>query len=158
MDSVLFPGFSLSEAGRLYARNFEKRSRSLGLDFTQSRALIVLAENEGVTQQRLSELTAIASPWLVRTLDRLEAIGLARRHPRRADRRVRSLMITEEARAVLPLLWNIVGESLHEALRGLSSEETAVLVNALHRVIANLSDLDRRAATALPRPSAVDLC
>jgi len=50
---------------------------------------------------------------------------------------------------VLPLLWNIVGESLREALRGLSTDETAILAKALHRVIANLSALDRRTAPGL---------
>src|SRR5271170_1230068 len=114
MDRLLFPGFSLSEAGRLYVRRFEERSRNLALDFAQSRALLVLAENEGVTQQRLSELTAIASPWFVRTLDRLEVMRLAERRPHLADRRARSLAITEDAREVLPLLWNIVGETLRE--------------------------------------------
>jgi MarR family transcriptional regulator, transcriptional regulator for hemolysin len=139
MDKRLFPGFHLSEAGRLYARRFEERSRNLALDFAQSRALLVLAENEGVTQRRLSELTAIASPRLVRILDRLEAMGLAERRPHVADRRVRSLAITEDAREVLPLLWNIVDESLREALGGLSTRETAILAKALHRVLANLS-------------------
>ncbi len=139
MDQLLFPSFSLSEAGRLYARRFEERSRNVGLDFGKSRALIVLAENEGVTQQRLSELTAIASPWLVRTLDRLG--------PHLADRRARSLAVTEDARQVLPLLWNIVGETLREALTGLSAKEIAILAKALHRVIANLSALDRPTAT-----------
>ena len=147
MDRMLFPGFNLSEAGRLYLRSFEKRSRNLALDFAQSRALLVLAENEGVTQRRLSELTAIASPWLVRILDRLETMGLAERRPRLADRRARSLAITADARAVLPLLRNIVGESLREAFRGLSTGETTILVKALDRVIANLSAIDRRAAT-----------
>ena len=143
MDRMLFPGFSLSEAGRLYARSFEKRSRNLALDFAQCRALLVLAENEGVTQQRLSELTAIASPWLVRILDRLETMGLAERRPRLADRRARSLAITADARAMLPLLRNIVGESLREALRGLSTDEMTILVKALDRVIANLSVIDQ---------------
>ena len=143
MDRLPFAGFSLSEAGQLYARRFEERSRNLALDFAQSRALLVLAENEGVTQQRLSELTAIASPWLVRILDRLEVMGLAQRRPHLADRRARSLAITEEAWEVLPLLRNIVGESLREALTGLSTKETAILAKALHRVIANLSALDR---------------
>jgi MarR family transcriptional regulator, transcriptional regulator for hemolysin len=151
MDALLSAGFSLSEAGRLYVRHFEDHSRRLALDFTQSRALIVLSENEGVTQQRLSELTAIASPWLVRTLDRLEAIGLTQRRPRSADRRAHSLAITENARAVLPLLWNIVGESLGETLRGLSDDETAILIKALHRVIENLTALDGR--TPLRRAS-----
>jgi MarR family transcriptional regulator for hemolysin len=148
LDQLLFPGFSLSEAGRLYARRFEERSRNVGLDFGQSRALIGLAENEGVTQQRLSELTAIASPWLVRILDRLEVMGLAERRPHLADRRARSLAVTEDARRqVLPLLWNIVGETLREALTGLSTKEIAILAKALHRVIANLSALDRATAT-----------
>jgi MarR family transcriptional regulator for hemolysin len=143
MDRLPFSGFSLGEAGQLYARRFEERSRNLGLDFAQSRALLALAENEGVTQQRLSDLTAIAPAWLVRILDRLEVLGLAERRPRPADRRARSLAITEEAREVLPLLRNIMGESLREALTGLSTEETAILAKALHRVIANLSALDR---------------
>ena len=56
-------------------RSFEERSRNLPLDFAQSKALLVLAENEGVTQQRLAELTAIASPWLVRILDLRHCIG-----------------------------------------------------------------------------------
>jgi hypothetical protein len=51
--------------------------------------------------------------------------------------------ITEDAREVLPLLWNIVGESLREALTGLSTKETSILAKALHRVVANLSALDR---------------
>ena len=144
---MLFPGFSLSEAARLYVRSFEKRSRKLTLDFAQCRTLLALAENEGVTQQRLSKLTAIASPWLVRILDRLETMGLAERRPRLDDRRARSLAITADARAVLPLLRNIVGESLSEALRGLSTDETNILVKALDRVIANLSASDHRAAS-----------
>ena len=144
---MLYPGFSLSEAARLYVRSFERRSRNLALDFAQCRALLVLAENEGVTQRRLSELTAIASPWLVRILDRLETMGLAQRHPHLADRRARSLALCADARAVLPLLRNVLGESLREAFRGLSTGETTILVKALDRVIANLSAIDRRAAT-----------
>jgi MarR family transcriptional regulator, transcriptional regulator for hemolysin len=148
MDRMLFPGFSLSEAGRLYVRSFEKRSRNLALDFAQCRALLVLAENEGITQQRLSELTAIAAPWLGRTLDRLEALGLAERRHRLADRRARSLFITEKARALLPMLRNFVDESLYEALTGLSGEEITTLSKALECVITNLSTLARRPVAA----------
>jgi DNA-binding MarR family transcriptional regulator len=64
-----------------------------------------------------------------------------------ADRRARALAISASARGLLPLLRNIVGESLREALRGLSTDETAILVKALQRVITNLSAIDHRAAT-----------
>jgi DNA-binding MarR family transcriptional regulator len=99
MDALLSAGFSLSEAGRLYVRHFEDHTRRLALDFTQSRALIVLSENEGVTQQRLSELTAIASPWLIRTLDRLQAIELTLRRPRSADLAGRTLLRSRRTHA-----------------------------------------------------------
>jgi MarR family transcriptional regulator, transcriptional regulator for hemolysin len=155
MDSLPFAGFSLSEAGQLYTRRFEERSRDLALDFAHSRALLVLAENEGVTQQRLSELTATGAAWLVHILDRLEVLGLAERRPHLADRRARSLAITEKAREVLPLLRNIIGESLREALTGLSTKETAILTKALHRVIVNLSALDR--PTSVPHPRLRDV-
>src|SRR6202035_134106 len=101
MDRMLVPGFSLYEAGRLYVRSFEKRSRNLELDFAQCRALLVLADRGGVTQRRIPMLTAIAPAWLVRILDRLETMGHAERRPRIADRRARSLAITADARAVL---------------------------------------------------------
>ena len=77
----------------------------------------------------------------------IQGMGLAQRRPYLVDRRARSLAITEDAREVLPSLWSIVGESLREALTGLSTKETAILAKALHRVIANLSGLDRQTAT-----------
>jgi hypothetical protein len=40
-------GFSLFDAGRLYARGFRKRSRAI--DLMACRALVTLAQNEGVT-------------------------------------------------------------------------------------------------------------
>jgi hypothetical protein len=64
-----------------------------------------------------------------------------------ADRRARSLALSADARAVLPLLRNILGESLRGAFRGLTTAETTILVKALDRAIANLSAIDRRATT-----------
>jgi hypothetical protein len=41
---------------------------------------------------------------------------------------------------MLPLLWHIVGESLDEALRGLSTDESVILAETLQGQIANLSE------------------
>jgi DNA-binding MarR family transcriptional regulator len=143
MDTLLLPGFRLSEAGRLYAQRFEARSRDLSLDFEQCRTLLILAENEGVSQRRVAELSAIAPACLGRILDRLEALALVERRRHRGDRRVRAPVITENARTLLPLLRAILCELRGEALLGLSSEETTVLMNALKGVITNLSALAR---------------
>jgi DNA-binding MarR family transcriptional regulator len=83
-------------------------------------------------------MIALDSAALGRILDRLEVSRWARRHPHPGDRRARSLVITEEARALLPFMWSIVAESQRAALRGFSTEETQFLMSALERVLANL--------------------
>jgi hypothetical protein len=42
MDRPPFVGFSLSQAGQLYARRFEERSCNLSLDFAQSQAYLAV--------------------------------------------------------------------------------------------------------------------
>jgi MarR family transcriptional regulator for hemolysin len=129
-------GFDLIDAGRLYSRYFNERYRQLNL--THCRALLALAQNQGITQSRLAELITLDSAALGRILDRLEVSRWAKRHPHPADRRARSLVITEEARALLPFMWSVVAESQRDALQGLSLEEKQILMSALERVLENL--------------------
>jgi len=129
-------GFDLIDAGRLYSRYFNERYRQLNL--THCRALLALAQNQGITQSRLAELITLDSAALGRILDRLEVSRWAKRHPHPGDRRARSLVITEEARALLPFMWSVVAESQRDALQGLSVVEKQVLMSALERVLENL--------------------
>jgi hypothetical protein len=68
----------------------------------------------------------------------LRANGAGRR-PRAGDRRARSLAVTQEATAVLPIIWGLITESQVAALKGLSTRERQVLMKALERVLVNLS-------------------
>jgi DNA-binding MarR family transcriptional regulator len=150
-------GFTLLEAARRYRRRFEKRSRELALDYAQCRTLITLAENKGVTQQRLAELTVTDPAALGRSLDRLEARGWAKRRRRPGDRRARSLAISSKARAHLPLLRKMLRESELTAVNGLSREEVQLLVRALNRVVANLKMHLPGVAAAMPLEAATRL-
>ena len=137
-DPIACIGFCLIDASRHYTRRFEERTRDLALDLTQCRALIVLAQNQGMTEQRLAELTALEPAALDRLVDRLQAHGLVELSPRPGDRRGRSLAITPHARLLLPLIWGAVTQSQLKALDGLSTTETRILMKALARVLANL--------------------
>jgi DNA-binding MarR family transcriptional regulator len=137
-DQIASTAFSLIDAGRLYARRFEQRSRELALDLTQCRALIVLAQNPGITQQRLADLTALNAAALGRILDRLERRRLVQRHPRLGDRRARSLAVTQEATTILPIIWGLLTESHVAALKDLSNGERRALMKALDHVLVNL--------------------
>jgi DNA-binding MarR family transcriptional regulator len=150
-------GFTLLEAARRYRRRLEKRSRELALDYAQCRTLITLAENKGVTQQRLAELTVTDPAALGRSLDRLEARGWAKRRRRPGDRRARSLAISSKARAHLPLLRKMLRESELTAVNGLSREEVQLLVWALDRVVANLKMHQPGVAATTPLEAATRL-
>src|SRR3984957_8684822 len=104
MDELQELGFRLDEVARLYTRRFEQRAQTLSLHLAQCKALVLLAENEGVSQTRLSQISEIDPARLVGILDRLEAGGWAQRRPQPGDRRVRSLAITEHAKPVLELI------------------------------------------------------
>ena len=139
MDKLQVLGFRLNEVARLYTRRFEERAQTLSLQLAQCKALILLAENEGVSQARLSEISEIDPARLVGILDRLEADGWAQRRRRPGDRRVRSLAVTENAKPVLRLIWSVISETYVEALQGLSTDDIGTLVKLLECVHSNLS-------------------
>lgn len=139
MNSLAYLGFTLEESARLYVRRVEERARDFALEPMACKTLLVLAENEGVTQQRLSELTMLEPVAIGRILERLEAKGLVKRRRRPGDSRARSVALTGEAVKILPRLWQAAKESLREALSGMSATEKRVLKDALRRVLQNLS-------------------
>jgi MarR family transcriptional regulator for hemolysin len=128
--------FDLISTGRLYSRRFHERYRQLNL--THCRVLLALAQNQGITQSRLARLIALDSVELARILDRLESGGWVKRRPHPGDRRARSLLITDEARTLLPVMWSVVTELQRDVLLGFSAEEEQILMNALERMLANL--------------------
>ena len=139
MDKLQELGFRLDEVARLYTRRFEQRAQTLSLQLAQCKALVLLAENEGVSQTRLSQISEIDPARLVGILDRLEAGGWAQRRPQPGDRRVRSLAVTENAKPVIKLIWNAISDTDIEALQGVSIEEIGTIVKVLTRIHSNLS-------------------
>ena len=139
MDKLQDLGFRLNEVARLYTRRFEERAQTLSLQLAQCKALLLLAENEGVSQTRLSKISEIDPASLVGVLDRLEANGWVQRRRRPSDRRVRLLAVTENAQPVLRLIWRVISETYVEALQGLSTDEIGTMAKVLARLHSNLS-------------------
>jgi DNA-binding MarR family transcriptional regulator len=138
MDKLQDLGFRLDEVARLYTRRFEERAQTLSLRLEHCKVLILLAENEGVSQARLSQISEIDPARLVVILDRLEAEGLAQRRRRPGDRRMRSLVITENAEPIIRLIWSVVSDTYIEALQGLSTDEIGTMMKVLEGVHSNL--------------------
>ncbi len=152
-------GFLLKDVSRLYTRRFEERAQALALTLPQCKALAYLANNEGVSQKRLAELTEIDPMSLVRILDRMEADGWVQRRSDPDDRRARSLAVTEKAKPLVAHIWNLAVETRGEALAGLSPEQRTQLVELLELIHKNLlalkplADDAARTSSLAPRKS-----
>jgi MarR family transcriptional regulator for hemolysin len=139
-------GFLLNDAARLMRKDFERRTRSLGLTRAQWQALFHLARNEGCNQATLADLLEVEPITLARLVDRLEAGGLVERRPDPGDRRARLLFLGERAHPLLEQLRALGAETREVALAGIDEDERTLLMALLTKMRANLSG--REAATA----------
>jgi MarR family transcriptional regulator, transcriptional regulator for hemolysin len=128
--------WALIDTDRLYSRRFHERHPQLNL--THCRVLLAVAQNRGITQCALARLLAVDAVTLGRILDHLEAGGWSKRHPHPHDRRASVLVITEEARPLLPGIQNAVTELQRDALLGFSAHEEQSLKDALQHMLENL--------------------
>src|SRR5689334_10041404 len=138
-------GFLLNDAARLMRRDFERRTRSVGLTRAQWQTLFHLHRNEGCNQVTLADLLEVEPITLARVIDRLEASGLVERRADPDDRRARLLFLGERAHPLLDELKALGAETRETALAGLSEDDRNQLWMLLSRMRANLSDRDATA-------------
>jgi DNA-binding MarR family transcriptional regulator len=130
----------LYDVGRLFRRDFHRRSRSQGTTRAQWQVLGTLARHEGIRQINLADLLEIEPITLVRLLDRLEEAGLVERRPDPTDRRARTLHLTPMARPVIEQIREIGMACSAVGLAGLSEVEQTELLRLLRRIRANLAE------------------
>lgn len=139
-------GFLLNDAARLMRKDFERRTRALGLTRAQWQTLFHLARNEGCNQVTLADLLEVEPITLARVIDKLEACGLVERRADPNDRRARLLFLGKRAHPLLEELRALGAETREIALAGIGEDERTLLMTLLTRMRANLAG--REAATA----------
>jgi DNA-binding MarR family transcriptional regulator len=141
-------GFLLHDTARLMRRDFERRTRALGLTRAQWQTLFHLHRNEGCNQVTLADLLEVEPISLARVIDRLEAAGLVERRADPSDRRARLLFLGERAHPLLGELKTLGGQTREIALAGMSEDERTQLLNLVTRMRSNLSTRDAAGADA----------
>jgi DNA-binding MarR family transcriptional regulator len=135
-------GFLLRDVTRLYAQRFEQHAAALGLTLAQCKALIRLADCEGVSQVRLSELTDLDPMTLVRILDRMESEGWLERRRDPRDRRVRCLYLTSKAKPLLDDIRGLIDITWADAFAGMPKQKSDLVMELLDTVRSNLIALE----------------
>ena len=132
-------GFLIADVGRLLRKRFDQRARDLGLTRSQWQVLAYLARNEGLSQAATADLLDIEPITLSRQVDRMEQAGWVVRTAHPSDRRVRLLLMTDQARAILDRMRAIGRCVIDEALEGLSGDDIHHMTQGLEHLRTTLS-------------------
>ena len=129
----------VSLASRLFNRALQERLGRYGVSVAQWSMLLLLWEEESLTQKELSRRQQIEEPTAARTLQRMERDGLIRRVEDQQDGRRRRVMLTERGRELCGELVPAALEVNALATHGLSEDEKKRLLSLLGYVVARLS-------------------
>jgi DNA-binding MarR family transcriptional regulator len=135
-------GFLLKDTSRLYVERFEQRAGALGLTLPQCKALVYLAEHEGISQVQLAELTDLEPMTLVRALDCLESHGFVERRNDPADRRARRLYLKPKGKPLVDDIWNLVALTRREAFAGIPKKHADLMIELLEKIQSNFASLE----------------
>lgn len=135
-------GFLLHDVARLLGKRYDRRVRRLELTRAQCRVLFHVARSEGLNQVCLADQMDIEPITLTRLIDRMEAAGWIERRNDPADRRAKTLFLTDRAWPILDISLEVAKEVREESLSGLSDAERKTLMALLERVHANVSSPD----------------
>jgi len=148
-------GFLLKDVSRLYVQRFEERAAALGLTLPQCKALVHLAQREGISQAQLCESADIDPMTLVRILDRMESDGWLERRSDPADRRARRLYLKAKGKPLVNDIWHLVDLTRGEAFAGIPKQETEHLIALLETVRNNFVALESLPAAPAPAANSV---
>ncbi len=137
-DREQSPGDLVILAARLYSRALLARISHSGVTRGQWPFLVVLWEEDGISQRELSERRGIREATTVRALDRMEKDGLVERVRDPNDRRRIQVFLTPRGRALRDELIPFALEVNDLSLASLNAEEQSRFMRHLKTVIATL--------------------
>lgn len=132
-------GNLLGLAGRQWRRALDIRLRPFGLTDATWLPLLHLSRAEKPMRQKdLAMAMALDSSSVVRLLDALQASGFIERREQQDDRRVKTIILTEAALAVLTNVEAVAREVRAEVLAGSSDEELEIAARVMRNISAAL--------------------
>lgn len=139
-DALQF-GDALARVSRAVKGAAGEALRELGVHAGQNFLLDELRREDELTPGALARRIGVDVSTITRTAQRMEAAGLVRRVPDRADARLVRVALTDEGRAVAERLPAVLGAVYERMLAPLDAEDRAALVALLRRVTDGAGEL-----------------
>jgi len=131
-------GYQIGRLSRLFDRNLEGRLKNFGVLPGEFPALVMLFEQDGLTQAELCRRVRVEQPTMANTLNRMERDGLISRVSDSSDKRRAHIHLTKKAAAFRNDLMAAAREVPTAALAGLSVAEQDQAYTILVKMIDNL--------------------
>lgn len=130
-------GLSLIGMSQRWRRVLDERLRPAGMTVATWRTLVFVSRGGGIMQKELAGAIGIEGPSLVRLLDTLERDGLIQRRAALADRRGKTVHITEAGEACLKNVQGVQEELRDQLLKDITDDELQLCQDVFRRVWAN---------------------
>jgi MarR family transcriptional regulator for hemolysin len=135
MDQFLF---LFTRASKLTRAAADEAMSRHGVRVGQNVILEQLWIRDGQTPGELASALGVATPTVVRSAERMEAVGLLVRRPDATDGRLVRLWLTAIGRDLQPVIEQERARLVERALADVDANERAVLVAALAKIVIAL--------------------
>ena len=144
-------GYLVARAHSLMRPQIEAVFEHQDLTFSQWRVLMCLRDDIAKTCADISRELSHDSGSLTRLVDQLDRRGLIKRTRDKKDRRVVALALTAQGRAAVTSPSKDVVAYFNDVVGDFTAQETKTLISLLTRLLARVSELDRREASSEER-------
>ncbi|MGJ4752289.1 MarR family winged helix-turn-helix transcriptional regulator [Leptospira kmetyi] len=137
-------GYRVNRCGIAMRQDLRRRFNEQGHSITPEEWIILnrLWENDGLTQNEISQKTIKDKTTVTRFLSKMEEDGLIQRKSSKEDKRVNHVHLTAKGKKLKELLIPIAKELMSNAAEGISQEHLRITLETLKQIETNLSNLD----------------
>lgn len=136
-EAAVAPGYLVDGGARVFNRLVDAALRPHDLSLALIGPIMLLSWKGPMLQRDLVRSSAVKQPAMVALLDKLEGMALIARTPSPNDRRAATVELTRRGHAAAARGRHALLDVNARGLAGFSSEEAALLVHLLRRLIAN---------------------
>ena len=100
--------------------------------------LLILMENEGISQNKISEELGYDKAMSARTITKLMNLGYLDRKKDESDCRANMLYLTDKAKVIIPKVIEKIHKLVHLITKDLNEEAKVITIDSLNKVLNNI--------------------
>ena len=131
-------GYQLGLLNRLYDRCLQDALKEYGVAPGQFAPLVMLFEEDGLTQAELCRRINVEQPTMANTLQRMERDGLIKRKADAADKRRVLVHLTSRAREMQTKVMESARAVSNQTVKGLAASDQDDMFRLVARMVDNL--------------------